>query len=127
MNNKNNKDNSQSPMLLLHNSKTQIINKINDLSFINKQSRNKSNSIKIPINNEKEETQEIDSLTKNQISKLISESKMELNQDEQNEEDNQINISNQVNNSNDNNSINNNLIKKMKILIIQNLKNMELI
>ena len=107
MNNKNNKDNSQSPMLLLHNSKTQIINKINDLSFINKQSRNKSNSIKIPINNEKEETQEIDSLTKNQISKLISESKMELNQDEQNEEDNQINISNQVNNSNDNNSINN--------------------
>ena len=91
MNNKNNKDNSQSPMLLLHNSKTQIINKINDLSFINKQSRNKSNSIKIPINNEKEETQEIDSLTKNQISKLISESKMELNQDEQNEEDNQIN------------------------------------
>ena len=107
MNKKNNKDNSQSPMLLLHNSKTQIINKINDLSFINKQSRNKSNSIKIPINNEKEETQEIDSLTKNQISKLISESKMELNQDEQNEEDNQINISNQVNNSNDNNSINN--------------------
>ena len=107
MSNKNNKDNSQSPMLLLHNSKTQIINKINDLSFINKQSRNKSNSIKIPINNEKEETQEIDSLTKNQISKLISESKMELNQDEQNEEDNQINISNQVNNSNDNNSINN--------------------
>ena len=107
MNNKNNKDNSQSPMLLLHNSKTQIINKINDLSFINKQSRNKSNSIKIPINNEKEETQEIDSLTKNQISKLISESKMELNQDEQNEEDNQINISNQVNNSNDNISINN--------------------
>ena len=107
MNNKNNKDNSQSPMLLLHNSKTQIINKINDLSFINKQSRNKSNSIKIPINNEKEETQEIDSLTKNQISKLISESKMELNQDEKNEEDNQINISNQVNNSNDNNSINN--------------------
>ena len=107
MNNKNNKDNSQSPMLLLHNSKTQIINKINDLSFINKQSRNKSNSIKIQINNEKEETQEIDSLTKNQISKLISESKMELNQDEQNEEDNQINISNQVNNSNDNNSINN--------------------
>ena len=107
MNNKNNKDNSQSPMLLLHNSKTQIINKINDLSFINKQSRNKSNSIKIPINNEKEETQEIDSLTKNQISKLISESKMELNQDEQNEEDNQINISNQVNNSKDNNSINN--------------------
>ena len=107
MNNKNNKDNSQSPMLLLHNSKTQIINKINDLSFINKQSRNKSNSIKIPINNEKEEIQEIDSLTKNQISKLISESKMELNQDEQNEEDNQINISNQVNNSNDNNSINN--------------------
>ena len=107
MNNKNNKDNSQSPMLLLHNSKTQIINKINDLSFINKQSRNKSNSIIIPINNEKEETQEIDSLTKNQISKLISESKMELNQDEQNEEDNQINISNQVNNSNDNNSINN--------------------
>ena len=43
MNNKNNKDNSQSPMLLLHNSKTQIINKINDLSFINKQSRNKIN------------------------------------------------------------------------------------
>ena len=46
MNKKNNKDNSQLPMLL-HNSKTQIINKINDLSFINKHSRNKSNSIKI--------------------------------------------------------------------------------
>ena len=106
MNKKNNKDNSQSPMLL-QNSKTQIINKINDFSFINNQNKNRAGTnTQSPINNEKEETQENNSILKKQISKLISESKIELNQDENNEEDNEFNISNQVNNSNDNNIIN---------------------
>ena len=107
MNKKSNNDNSQSSMLL-HNSKTQMINKTNDFSFINKQHKNKSNKNKQnEINNEKEENLDIDSLTKHQISKLISESKIELNQNNNNEEDEQINISNPDIKLNDNKSINN--------------------
>ena len=108
----NNKDNSQSSMLL-HNSKRKIgNNNINDFSLLNKSDNNqkKLNQIKQnPINNEKKEILDNDTNNENKISQLISDSKIELNNDENNTEIKKFNINdkNQIIYSNADNISNN--------------------
>ena len=112
-----NKDSSQSNMLL-HNSKTQVGIYNNNLNILNKSYRSKNQLNQIKENkliNEKEENQEIDMNMKNQNSLLLSESKIDFKNDDISIEQKNINDNSQIMNSNDNININNNKENEISI------------